>query len=348
MTNRRKLIVAALVASFCCGGCSPLGLQPAISPPAGQSEASRSSSDAGTLYVGGAELSKYELGSSEPLRTVTPAHIVSGIAVDHFGHVYAIANSGSCSSEIGVYSGADLTLLRTIGAECVVGIVTDSQGYVYVTTCCSGLWVYARGGSRLIDRIRKFRGGPLAIDPSGNLYTGSVHGVAVYAPTGVPGHVKFSREISDGIHWVDGLSIASSGDLVVANTNGCNPPCRRPSITVYSPEGSQPILRVSRALAMPHSPVMDSQGRLYVANTTIAGEPPWHSWVSYYGPGGTQLLRKLARGGGCTSRLAIDASDNLYVANCSAVDVYSAGGGKLMYKITHGLNGALALAIDAP
>ena len=351
MMNRRNLLVSILAASLCCGGCSlpppetvpsTLGAAPETSPSTpGQTS---------FLYVGGGKLSKYNLGSSTPLRSVMLAYSAFAIALDRLGHVFVLENYGSCGGQVQVFSARDLRLLRTITAPvCFSGVAIDRQGYFYFTTCCQGLWVYAPGGTHLVNHMRRFANGALAFDSSGNLYADNLFSVAIYAPTGVPGHLKFSGAIRKGVHWSDTLAFGPTGELFVVNTENCDAPCDRgpPSVTVFQPGEKTPTLRVTGDLKLPSSLAVDSVGRLYVANTTIAGAPPWHSWVSLYGPGATKPLRKFARGHGSAAGLAVDASDNLYVANGQDVDVYAPGAPKLLYRISEGSYGAHVLAIGS-
>jgi hypothetical protein len=351
MRNRRNLLASILAASLCCGGCSLPSVR-TVPPALGTtSQTGQSSHDkAGFLYVGGGKLSKYNLGSSTPLRAVTLAYFAFAIALDKLGHVFVLENYGSCGGQVQVFSARDLRLQRTISARvCLSGVAIDRKGYFYFTTCCQGLWVYAPGGTRLVNHMRRFANGALAVDSSGNIYADDLFSVAIYAPTGVPGHLKFSGRIPKGVHWSDALAFGPTGDLFVVNTERCNAPCDHgpPSVTMFQPGERKPALRITGDLALPSSPAVDSMGRLYVANTTIAGAPPWHSWVSLYGPGGTRPVRTFARGGGGLEQVAVDASDNVYVANGRYVEVYAPAASKLLYKINEGKSGAEALAIGS-
>jgi hypothetical protein len=351
MMHRRNLLASILAASLCCGGCSlpPFETVPSTSGAASKTGAS-APDQASFLYVGGGRLSKYNLGSSTPLRAVTLAYFAFAIALDKLGHVFVLENFGSCGGPVQVFSARDLQLLRTITAPvCFSGAAIDRQGYFYFTTCCQGLWVYAPGGRRLVNHMRRFPNGALAFDSSGNLYADNLFSVAIYAPTGLPGHLKLSSQIRKGVHWSDTLAFGPAGDLFVVNTESCNAPCDHgpPSVTVFQPGEEKPTLRITGDLALPSSPAVDSTGRLYVANTTIAGAPPWRSWVSLFGPGGTKPLRKLARGHGFSAGLAVDVSDNLYVANGRDVEVYAPGATKLRYRINEGKYGAAVLAIGS-
>jgi hypothetical protein len=350
MRNRRNLLASILAASFCCG-CSLPPLNTVPSTWSASSNAGPSAPDrASFLYVGGAKLSKYNLGGSTPLRAVKLAYFAFAIALDKLGHVFVLENFGSCGGQVQVFSAGDLRLLRTITAPtCFSGAAIDHQGYFYFTTCCEGLWVYAPGGTRLVNHMRRFPNGALAFDSSGNLYADNLFSVAIYAPTSVRGHVKLSGQIRKGVHWSDTLAFGPTGDLFVVNTESCNAPCDHgpPSLTEFQSGEKEPTLRIAGDLKLPSSLAVDSMGRLYVSNTTIAGAPPWHSWVSLFGPGGTKPLRKFARGHGSAAGLAVDASDNVYVANGGDVEVYAPGATKLLYRIGARKYGAQVLAIGS-
>ena len=215
MMNRRNLLVSILAASLCCGGCS---LPPPETVPSTLGAVSKTSpstpGQTSFLYVGGGKLSKYSLGSSTPLRAVTLAYLAFAIALDRLGHVFVLENYGSCGGQVQVFSARDLRLLRTITAPvCFSGVAIDRQGYFYFTTCCQGLWVYAPGGTHLVNHIRRFANGALAFDSSGNLYADDLFSVAIYAPTGVPGHLKFSGRIRKGVHWSDTLAFGPTGEI---------------------------------------------------------------------------------------------------------------------------------------
>jgi hypothetical protein len=351
MFNRHNVLASMVAASLCCAGCSPPRFQTVPSPLAPASETSRSTpGKSAFLYVGGGELGKYHLGSATPLRIASLANSAFAIVPDKSGHIFVLENYGSCGGQVQVFNARDLRLLRTVNASiCLSGAAIDRRDYFYLATCCQGLRVYAPGGARLVNSVRRFGGGPLAFDSSGNLYEDELFRIAVYAPTNKPGHVKFSGDIRKGIHWSDDLAFGQTNSLFVANTEACNAPCDHgpPSIAVYEPGSSNPTLRVTGDLASPHSLAVDSRGRLYVANTTIAGAPPWHSWVSVYEPGDKRPARKIARGNGFSAQVAVDTSDNLYVANGSEVEVYAPGATRLLYRIDAKPYGALALAIGS-
>jgi hypothetical protein len=303
------------------------------------------------LFVGGAALSEYQLGSSKLLRSVKLRYIASAIAPDRLGNVSVLERYGSGSTLVQVYSARDLRLMREIaygvpGSE----VKTDQQGYLFVSAYGS-LYVYTPGGAQLLYRLHHFPAGPLVFDTSGKLYAGNNQVgrvVAIYAPTGIPGHVKFLRDIHHGINSPVAFAFGPSDELFVANWPGGNPPLGRPSISAFLAGGSRPVRRIFKGLALPGSLAADSEGVVYAGNTNIYGAPPWHSWVSVYTPSEGKPVRKISEGHGCQPVLAIDGSDNLYVANCTKIAVYAPGGTKLLYKIPKHVSGAVTLAIGPP
>lgn len=352
MLHRRNLVATILATLLCGSGCSQLAHQTVPAVPGTFWQSSLLSSEKKPLlFVGGAELSEYQLGSSKALRSVKLHYFASAIALDRFGNVSVLENYGSGATLVQVYDARDLTLLREITYGVPASdLATDRDGYLYVSVDGS-LYVYSRGGMRLSYHLRRFPAGPLAFDSSGKLYTGNAQVgrvIAIYAPTNIRGRVKFLRDIHHGVYAPVAFAFGPSDELFVANWPGGNPPLGRPSISVFAAGGSKPIRRTFEGLALPDSLAVDSKGRLYAANSNIYGVPPWHSWVSIYGPGDTHPIGKIARGHGCLPNLAIDESDNLYVANCGDVAVYSPGGAKLLYKIPKHMKGAVALAIGSP
>jgi hypothetical protein len=320
---RRSLGAMFLAALLCCSACSTLRQETVPAAPAALRTGSPANQVAdGTgpfLYVVGAKLSKYALGSPKPLRTAKLSFIAFAVAVDKLGDVYTLGNEGSCEGEIQVFSARDLTLLRTIQTVCLSSIAIDAHGYVYVASCCGGLFVYAPGASRQVYHIKRFSAGALAFDRSGLLYSAGVNQVAIYSVS-EPGHLKLVRTIHRGVKSPTVLAFGPSDELFVANWPGCNPPCGPPSVSVFARDGSKPVRRIFKGLAMPGSLAVDSTGTLYVGDSTVYGDYPWHSWVSVYGPDGVQLLRKLAKHKGAREpSVRVDASNDLYVANDSNV-----------------------------
>ncbi len=111
---------------------------------------------------------------------------------------------GSGSTLLEVYRARDLAPLRDVSAP-ARDIATERQGYLF-TSGYGGLYVFAPGGTRLVYRLHRFLGGPLAFDRSGKLHTLGVHEVAIYAPTA---GTKLLYRISRGLDGEQGLTIGS-------------------------------------------------------------------------------------------------------------------------------------------
>jgi hypothetical protein len=335
MKNRRNLVAGMFAVLLCGAGCSSLRPDTVPAAQGTNSQTLPSSRDIGSfLYVGGGKLSKYDLGSSKPLRDVSAVYLAVKIDLDVLGNVFLLENFGSYTGQIFVFSAQDLTLQRELTfGQYLADVVADSQGYLYVSAY-GHIWVYTPGGADLIVRIRA-PGGALAFDSSGNLYSGAGHDLAVYAPTKAPGHLMFVRDIHDGIDAPSALAFGPSGELFVANSPYGG---GRSSVSVFAAGGSKPELRIFNGVSEPRSVAVDSSGILYVAN---------RAWVTVYAPGGTKPVRRIAKAR-YVGDLAIDASNNVYVADGKRVDVYAQGGTKLLYTIAKGINGADVLAIGKP
>jgi DNA-binding beta-propeller fold protein YncE len=353
MSDRRYLLSIALSGLICAASCSPQAPRTGVIPDGAMISTKASSADKGPfLYVAGLELSKYQLGSQQPLQTVTLSGQAVGLALDRFGSLFVVEDLGS-GAQIQVYSGRDLALLRTIGnmgGSYGSGIAADSEGYFYVTSG-DGIRVFGPGG-RPIYLIRR-GGDTLAFDGSGNFYAGEPHDVALYTPTQQPGHLKFSRAISKGVRWPDALALGTSGDLFVANCLSCiySSPPGPDSVTEYPPGSSVPNLRITHGIKGPQAVAVDVHGELYVANATPARCCPFPpGWVSVYPSGGSRPVRRITEKVDAPVALALDPSQNLYVADLGSgsVSVYSSDGAKLLYQIKQGIKGVGTLAIGSP
>ena len=158
---------------------------------------------------------------------------------------------------------------------------------------------------------------------------------SVFVPTQKPGHMALSRSIRDGVDHPEALAVGPSGELFVANSPDCNPPCGKGSVTVYPPGSSKPMLRITDGVDAPFRLAVDSTGVLYVANTPLVRHIHPRGWISVYAPGGIRPMRKITDGVRGPIALALDPSDNLYVANAydDSVTVYSPGGATLLYRL---------------
>jgi hypothetical protein len=358
MISSRHACRIALLGLLGCAGCSPLFSRPAALPAtAAAPQAVRPAKDAGPfLYVGGWKLSMYALGGSKPLRSVKAKgdYGKAELALDLHGHL-CLSNGELSGAEILAF---DARTLRVVGEANGTGafpaLVADSRGYLYASTNGGGIYVYAPGCTHGVNVIRRGANGvgPLVFDRSGNLYAGvEPHfAVSVYAATKRPGHMKFVRQIRDGI---DGdpfaLAIGPSGELFVANWR-CSTCSDRYYVTVYKSSGSTPLLKITKGIKVPLAMAVDSKGWLYVLNNPPAyGGGPGPGWISVYAPGGSQPIRKVRVSNPIA--LALDPSDNLYVANPakhSSVLVYSAGATKLLQTIKAGVDQPTALLIGSP
>ena len=348
-----SICAAAAFLAGCGGSQLPIGPPGAIS----QSSAIATQADRGPfLYVGSHKLSKYALGSSEPLRTIEIDNSVDrpALAIDAHANLFE-ANGNPSYSRLLIYDARSLKLLRAVDIGWIASLVVDRSDDLYAANG-AGIWVFAPGAKRLIYTIRRGAGSAqaLAFDRSGNLFAANIQArsVSVYAPTKRSGHMKWIREIHDGIDNPDALAFAPSGDLFVANLlpgNGF--------ISVYPPGGSKPERRITSGVNSPWQLTVDSKGRLYVGNVPPNGPPHrrWRGWVSVYAPGDTQPIGEITVGIYTPLSLAIGPSDDLYVGNAHygdqkghvTVTVYTPGGAKLLRTITEGINGGLALLIGS-
>jgi hypothetical protein len=87
MLHRRNPIATILAALLCGSGCSQLAQQTVPAAPGSVWQASQLFSGKGPLlFVGGSELSEYQLGNSKALRSVKLHSIASAIALDPLRH----------------------------------------------------------------------------------------------------------------------------------------------------------------------------------------------------------------------------------------------------------------------
>jgi hypothetical protein len=332
----------------------PIGL-PGASPqsPTTRVAARPAAAQAGNsgqfLYVGGAKLSMYALGSSKPLHSVKVNDYVSSaeVALDLHGHL-CMSNGDISYAQLFEVDARTLKIVREVhGVGAYPALLADRRGYLYASTGGGDIEVYAPGCTHRVNVIR--RGvdvvGRMVFDRSGNLYAAMQphYAVSVYAPTKRPGHMRLVRQIRDGLSRPLALAIGPSDDLFVANWNYST---KDAHITVYRPGGSRPV-RITKSIKAPPSALaVDSKGRLYAA---IPNYPVPSGWISVYAPGGSQPVRKVRVYDPVS--LAVDPSDNLYVVNLqrqNSVLVYSPGATKLLLKITDGINIASGLVIGSP
>jgi hypothetical protein len=289
------------------------------------------------LYVAGLKLSMYALGSSKPLHVaqMNPSSVgFPAIALDLHGHLCE-ASGGISYPYLFEYDAATLKFINGLGGfGDYPSLVADHLGYLYASTPGAGIQVYAPGCLHAVNGIRRgaTNFGSLVFDRSGNLYKSNGapnNTVSIYAPTQQPGHMRFTREIHDGLSAPGSLAIGPTGDLFVANYSYS---AMHSYITVYAPGGSKPVLTITKGIKTAGNLAVDSKGRLYVAVPDYAVRHG--GWVSVYAPGATQPLRKVRVDN--PTALTLDSSGKLYVANSgrhSSVLVYSAGATKLLQTI---------------
>jgi hypothetical protein len=338
---RRKLGTFAILALLAgCGGPQlPVGAPGAMAQVRGAAaQAVRPAQGSGPfLYVAGLKLSMYALGSSKPLHVaeVNPSTVgFPAIALDLHGHLCE-ASGGISYPYLFEYDAATLTFVNGLGGiGTYPSLVADHLGYLYASTPGAGIIVYAPGCLQQVNAIRRGATniGSLVFDRLGNLYKSNGapnNTVSIYAPTKQPGHMRFIREIRQGLSAPSSLAIGPTGDLFVANYSYSE---KNSYITVYAPGGSKPVLTITKGIKTAGWLAVDSTGRLYVAVPDYAVRHG--GWVSVYPPGATQPVRKVRVDN--PTALALDSSGKLYVANSgrhSWVLVYSAGATKLLQTI---------------
>ena len=354
MRYRQRLFGAVLTSLLAGTACSPPPLPPAELHTDAAPNAARSAAKGPYLYVAGEALSEYAVGSSKPLRTAKPAHQVTALALDRFGNLFVREIYGSLAGEIQVFNAFDLRLKRTIKNPPLLAsaMVTDADGYLYVASDV-GVWVYPPGGDRAADRLRPQWGiEALEFDAFSNLYAGAGSRVGIFAPTYVAGHLKFERAVRKGIHFLDTLALAPSGDLFAANCYSCiySSPPHPDSVTVYAQGGSTPLLHVRDGISGPQALAIDAGTELYVANEPSPSGSSTPGWISVYASGSVRPARRITNHVDGPVALALDPAQKLYVANArsSSVSVYGPGGAKFLYRITKGIRGAAAMLIGSP
>lgn len=299
------------------------------------------------LYVGGAKLSQYALGSSKPLHTLNLSLGASAIALDGRGNLF-VANGGASEGYVAVYDAQSLKLLRSEELTDDTFLAVGRRGYLYATNCGDGINVFSPGGLKY-DYTRYMRSGAcaMAVDGEDNLFVAGGNSIVVFAPAKRPGRITLVRRIKSGIDGPLALTFAPSGELFVLNCPRCRYHHAQPYVSVYKPGSSSPARIVTGDISQAAALAVDSTGLLYVASAPLSRFDRNPGWVTVYAPGATKPLRKIVAGIDRPAGLALDSSDRLYVADGgkSAVTVYSAGGTKLLQTITDGIRVAETLAI---
>ncbi|HEY3675818.1 MAG TPA: hypothetical protein VGK84_07465 [Candidatus Tumulicola sp.] len=158
------------------------------------------------------------------------------------------------------------------------------------------------------------------------LYAGA-NAVVVYTHNGK----QVLRTITDGIHSPDAMAIDSQGTLYVGNLDHSS----SGAVKVYPPGTSTPTTTITvrgrQVLAC------DASGNLYIGTDKT-------NVINVYSNQGTTLVRTLT-GIRRPVAIAFDAVGNVYAGNVVGINVYEAGGTKLLRTIPS--TDAYALAFDS-
>jgi hypothetical protein len=352
MQMRIQLPCAAAIVLFCCTACSVQSQTPPMSPSAASfvSQKVRPQTGHQFLYVGGGKLSEFALGESTPRRQLNSDLGVVALAFDPSSGILYAGNGGISWGTLSSYDAKSLTPLNTFnGIDGIVSLVVDRSGYLYAATCGPGILVFAPGGTKLVNQIKRGtrRVCGLAFDGSGQLYAANDRSVDVYASAQKPGHLKLVRTITDGVDHANELAFGPSDQLYVVNGSS-----RRAFVSIYADRGSVPVRRITTAIDAPVQVAVDSANRLYVANAPWGPRGALAGWVSAYNSDGT-LLRKITAGIDHPTALALDSSGELYAANPyhrphGSVTVYSQGGAALVRTIVRGIAQPSSLLTASP
>jgi sugar lactone lactonase YvrE len=262
----------------------------------------------GNLYVGNAgKITVYRRGTRSLIRTInlgqpSTRRNVWRLAFDNAGYLYVDVFADPQGSRyhgfVAIYPPGSSRRFATIrkGINTPVDLAIDRAGYVFVANAYNlgdhhngWISVYPSRSTHLLRTIAY--GIPygefpdrLAFDGSGNLYSGNLSDITVYAP----GSRKVLRIIRHGVNFPLGLRFDSSGNLYVANcTNACS--TGYGSVTVFAPGASRPMQIITHGIYNPKDLVFDNAGRLYVANQTNYS-------VSVYKPGHDYPMEVITRG----------------------------------------------------
>jgi hypothetical protein len=351
----RALHLGVAVAAIFCAGCSTAAPAIAPAPPAGSKSYAETpaAKNGAFLYVAGTMISQYRLGSKTPLHSIVSPYGTTTLALDSLGNLFTENGVQGSGAYTAVYNAADLSLERTLTCCWFESLAFGPQNYVYATASTQIAVLRPGGGKRIIGWVWPSAGiSSVAFSPAGDLYAASIgaSSISIYIPTDKARHVRYTRNITQGIHNPEYLLFDRTGRLFVANCPSCwySSPPRPDTISIYAPGQHSPERRIKAGLETPVALAVDSKGRLYVANSPNSLKAT--GWVSVYSAGARKLLRKITQGIDVPASIAIDPSDNVYVANYFAgtVTVYSPGGATLEYTISNGVGFPLQLVIGSP
>ncbi|MGB8907336.1 MAG: hypothetical protein WCC84_01170 [Candidatus Cybelea sp.] len=202
----------------------------------------------GEQYPTQANVEEYKRGASSPFRTITNGVLSPyAVAVEKDGTVYVnsigeLPSGGGTTGMVVVYPPGDLTPKLTItlpeAAEYGMsagGITLDKQGNVYVANFgdadVSQFFKIAPGSSQATSLgLTGYGGDAIAIDGTGNLYTGGFSGGSYFVAVYSPGATTPSRTIPLSFEAY-GLTATSNGTLYIVGEN---------EVAEFAPGASQP------------------------------------------------------------------------------------------------------------
>jgi sugar lactone lactonase YvrE len=153
------------------------------------------------------------------------------------------------------------------------------------------------------------------------------------------------KTITQGVHAPDSLAFDRAGNFYVANDPASSGKYH-PSVTVYAPESTKLLRKITRGLTSACCLATDEDGDLFVGSGKEG--------VLEYAPGSSQILRTITDAIAGVDDMVIDTSGVLYVANWPLsqsepgwISVFQPGSLTAEYKITTGIDQPVALALDS-
>jgi sugar lactone lactonase YvrE len=151
--------------------------------------------------------------------------------------------------------------------------------------------------------------------------------------------------ITTGIDDPATLALDGTGNLYVANTTGQN----TGDVTVYAPQGVNPLRTLTGILGEPKGLVANAAGRLYVVAQDKVGCCQLAGFGAIYAPGASAPMHELKGLSGFAHSPLLDPAGNLYVGNFSVypgwVSVYNAGKRHPSRIINKGIGLPIGLAL---
>jgi DNA-binding beta-propeller fold protein YncE len=210
----------------------------------------------GVLYVAnvsGGNVAEFKPGESKPFRTIRVGG-AQAVAVDSTGTLY-VGLGGFEADSVVVFAHGSGTPTRTIHLlghpSCCVfvgGIAIDGADNMYVQAVAyphtiGHVFKFAPGSTNGTDLGLQIGIGPgLALDGSGNLYTGDSGSILVFAP----GYQKAKRTVLNGLNFALLFTVNEAGALYVANGgyvtgNGFHPG----HVSEYLPGAIDPVSTIT-------------------------------------------------------------------------------------------------------